>query len=82
MRSMSFLSGLGLGCRQHGPGEFIVTVDHDTSFNLGFVPIEPYYRYMVFLHNERLKACMLHISFHYLVHPYRMSLTYAFKEDH
>ena len=82
VRSMSFLSGLGLRRRQHGPGEFIVTVDHDTSFNLSFVPIKPDYRYMAFLHNERLRACMLHISFHYLVHPYRMSLTDAFREDH
>ena len=36
MRSMFFLPGLGLGHRQHGLREFIATVDHDTSFDLGF----------------------------------------------
>ena len=49
MRSMSFLPGLGLGCRQHGFGDFIVTVDHDTPWGLGFVSIEANYRYMAFL---------------------------------
>ena len=38
MRSMSFLLGLGLGHPQHGSGEFIVTVDHDTPFGLNFIP--------------------------------------------
>ena len=38
MRSMSFLPGLGLGRRQHGSREFIIVVDHDTPFSLGFVP--------------------------------------------
>ena len=40
MRSMSFLPSLGLGRRQHGSREFIAVVDHDTHFNLGFVPTE------------------------------------------
>ena len=40
MRSMSFLPGLGLGCCQHGFGEFISAVDHDTHFGLGFVPTQ------------------------------------------
>ena len=40
MKSMSFLPGLGLGRRQHGFGEFIAVVDHDTSFDFGFVPTE------------------------------------------
>ena len=48
MRSMSFLPGLGLGRRQHGSREFIIVVDHDTPFSLGFVPIETDYRYMAF----------------------------------
>ncbi|KAL6348577.1 hypothetical protein AAG906_016092 [Vitis piasezkii] len=47
-RDDSKLEPIIVGRRQHGPGEFIVTVDHDTSFNLGFVPIEPDYRYMAF----------------------------------
>ena len=40
MRSMSFLPSLGLGHRQHGSREFIAAVDHDTRFDLGFVPTE------------------------------------------
>ena len=74
MRSMSFLPGLGLGCRQHGSGDFIVVVDHDTPFSLGFVSIKADYRYMAFLCNERLKARLLHIPFDYPIRPYRMSL--------
>ena len=40
---MSFLPSLGLRCRQHGFGEFISSVDHDTPFGLGFVLIEADY---------------------------------------
>ena len=29
MRGLSYLPGLGLGCRQHGPHEFTFIVDHD-----------------------------------------------------
>ena len=29
MRSMSYMPGLGLGCRQHGRSEFITVLDHD-----------------------------------------------------
>ena len=36
MRSMSFLLGLGLGCRRHESREFIAAVDHDVPFGLGF----------------------------------------------
>ncbi|KAL6317893.1 hypothetical protein AAG906_030800 [Vitis piasezkii] len=43
MRGMSFMPGLGLGRRQHGPMEFVATVDHDTPFGLGFVPTEADY---------------------------------------
>ena len=74
MRSMSFLPGLGLRCRQHGSGDFIVTVDHDTPFGLGFVSIEADYRYMAFQCKERLKARLLHMPFDYPIRPYRMSL--------
>ncbi|KAL6321585.1 hypothetical protein AAG906_024578 [Vitis piasezkii] len=35
---------LGLGRCQHRPMEFVATVDHDTPFGLGFVPIEANYR--------------------------------------
>ena len=44
MRSMSFLPGLGLWRHQHGSGEFIAIVDHDTLFDLGFIPTEADYR--------------------------------------
>ncbi|KAL6343150.1 hypothetical protein AAG906_020939 [Vitis piasezkii] len=45
--SMFFLLGLGLGHCQHGSGEFIAIVDHDTPFSLGFVPTKADYRYML-----------------------------------
>ncbi|RVW74431.1 Transposon Ty3-G Gag-Pol polyprotein [Vitis vinifera] len=40
MRGMSFMPGMGLRQRQHEPMEFVATVNHDTPFRLGFVPIE------------------------------------------
>ena len=74
MESMSFLPSLGLGRHQHGFGEFIAIVDHDTPFGLNFVPTEADYRYMALLHKEKLRARLFHMSFDYLIHPYRMSL--------
>ncbi|RVW60292.1 hypothetical protein CK203_084074 [Vitis vinifera] len=41
MRSMSYLPGMGLGRRQHGPSEFIAIPDHDVPFGLGFIPLRP-----------------------------------------
>ncbi|RVW79677.1 hypothetical protein CK203_042423, partial [Vitis vinifera] len=38
MRGMSYLPGMGLGRRQHGPSEFITIPDHDVPFGLGFIP--------------------------------------------
>ena len=46
MRGMSYLPGLGLGCRQHGPHEFTFRVDHDIPYGLGYTPIEEDARYM------------------------------------
>ena len=40
LRSMSFMSGFGLGRCQHGHNEFITVLDHDPPFGLGFVPVE------------------------------------------
>ncbi|RVW71054.1 hypothetical protein CK203_057854 [Vitis vinifera] len=40
MRGMTFLPGMGLGRRQHGPSEFIAAIDHDMTFGLGFIPTE------------------------------------------
>ena len=78
MRSMSFLLGLGLGRRRHASREFIAAVDHDAPFGLGFFPTKADYRYMELLCNERLRACLLHMPFDYLVCSYRMSLAYYF----
>ena len=46
MRSMSYMPGLGLGCRHHGHREFITVVDYDPPFGLGFIPLEVYFRCM------------------------------------
>ena len=74
MRGMSFMPSLGLGRCQHRPMEFVATVDHDTPFRLGFVPIEANYRYMAHLHCERVRARLTYTPFDYPVRPYRMSL--------
>ena len=46
MRSMSYLPGMRLGRRQHGPNEFMAILDHDVPFELGFIPTKVDYRYM------------------------------------
>ena len=46
MKSMSYMPGRGLGCRQHGHNEFIIVLDHDPPFGLGFVPVEVDFRCM------------------------------------
>ena len=43
MRGMSFFPDIGLEQRQHEPSEFIVVIDHDLPFRLGFIPTESYY---------------------------------------
>ncbi|RVW88855.1 hypothetical protein CK203_045074 [Vitis vinifera] len=57
MRGMTFLLGMGLGRRQQGPSEFIVAIDHDTTFGLGFILTEADYRHMARLCKERVRAC-------------------------
>ena len=54
--------------------EFVATIDHDTPFGLGFVPIEANYRNMVHLHQKRVRARLTCTPFDYPVHLYRMSL--------
>ncbi|RVW96013.1 hypothetical protein CK203_027698 [Vitis vinifera] len=54
MRSMSYLSGMGLGRRQHKPSEFMTIPDHDVPFGLRFIPTEVDYRYMARLRKKRL----------------------------
>ena len=74
IRGMTFLPGMGLGRRQQGPSEFIVAIDHDTTFGLGFIPTEADYRYMARLCKEMVRARLSHTPFDYLIRPYRMSL--------
>ena len=74
MRSMSYLPGMGLGQRQHRPSEFMAILDHDVPFELGFIPIEVDYRYMVQLRKERVRPRLTHTSFDYLVLSYTTSL--------
>ncbi|WJZ96846.1 hypothetical protein VitviT2T_015493 [Vitis vinifera] len=74
MRDMSYLPGMGLGRRQHGPSEFITIPDHDVPFGLGFIPIEADYLYMARLRKERVRARLTHMSFYYPVRPYTRSL--------
>ena len=56
MRGMSYLPGMGLGRRQHGPSKFITIPDHDVPFGLRFIPTEADYRYMAHLRKERVRA--------------------------
>ncbi|RVW73736.1 Transposon Ty3-G Gag-Pol polyprotein [Vitis vinifera] len=74
MRSMSYLPGMGLGRRQHGPSEFIAIPDHDVPFGLGFIPTEADYLYMARLRKERVRARLTHTPFYYPLRPYTRSL--------
>ncbi|WKA05482.1 hypothetical protein VitviT2T_023446 [Vitis vinifera] len=74
MRSMSYLPGMGLGRRQHGPSEFIAIPDHDVPFGLGFIPTEADYLYMACLLKERVRARLTHTPFYYPLRPYTRSL--------
>ena len=78
MRGMSYLPGMGLGQRQHGPSEFMAFPDHDIPFELGFIPTEVDYRYMARLCKERVRARLTHTPFYYPVLPYNMSLANYF----
>ena len=49
MKGMSYMPGLGLGCRQQGPREFAFTIDHDIPYGLGYTPSEGDTRHMVML---------------------------------
>ena len=81
MRSMSYMSGLGLGRRQHGRGEFITVLDHDPPFGLGFVPVEADFRCMAQLRRERVRSQLHHILFDYPLRPYNLRLTDYFVRD-
>ena len=62
------MHGLGLRHR-HGRREFIMVLDHDPPFGLGFVPVEVDFRCMEQLRHERVRSRLHHIPFDYLVPP-------------
>ena len=74
MMGMSYLPGMGLGRRQHGPSEFMAFPDHDVPFGLRFIPTEVDYQYMTRLRKKRVRAQLTHTPFDYTVHPYTLSL--------
>ena len=47
------MPGLGLGRHQQGPREFTITVDHDISYGLGYIPTADDARHMARLRRER-----------------------------
>ena len=75
MRSMSYMHGLGLRRCQHGCSEFIIVLDHDPPFGLGFVPLEADFRCMAQLHQKRVRSRLHHIPFGYPLCPYSLRLT-------
>ena len=82
MRGMSYMPGLGLGRRQQGPREFTITVDHDISYGLGYIPTADDARHMARLRRERVKARMSGIPFDYPLRPYTFQLAdYFIKES-
>ena len=82
MRGMSYMPGLGLGRRQQGPREFTITVDHDISYGLGYIPTADDARHMARLRRERVRARMSGIPFDYPLSPYTFQLAdYFIKES-
>ena len=69
------MPGLGLGHRQHGYSEFIIVLDHDPPFGLGFVPVEADFLCMAQLRQERVRSRLHHIPFDYPLCPYNLRLT-------
>ena len=74
MRGMSYMLGLGLGRRQQGPREFTITVDHDISYRLGYIPTADDAQHMARLRRERVRARMFGIPFDYPLRPYTFQL--------
>ena len=70
MRGMSYLSGLGLGRRQHGPREFTFIVDYDIPYGLGYTPTKEDARYMARLRKERVRARLYGVPFDYPLRRY------------
>ena len=74
MRGMSYMPGLGLGRRQQGPREFTITVDHDISYGLGYIPTADDAQHMARLRRERVRARMSGVPFDYPLRPYTFQL--------
>ena len=74
MRDMSYLPGLGLDCRQHGPHKFTFRVDHDIPYGLGYTPMEEDARYMARLRKNRVRASLFGVLFDYPLRPYIFQL--------
>ena len=74
MKGMSYIPSLGLGRRQQGPHEFTITVYHDISYGLGYIPTADDARHMARLRRERVRACMSGVPFDYPLRPYTFQL--------
>ena len=74
MRGMSYMPGLGLGRRQQGPREFTITVDHDISYGLSYIPTVDDARHMARLRRERVRARMSGVPFDYPLRLYTFQL--------
>ena len=74
MKSMSYLPGMGLGRHQQGPHEFTFAVDHETPYELGYIPTEDDACYMARLRRDRVRARMTGIPFDYPLRPYTFQL--------
>ena len=74
IKGMSYLLGLGLGCCQNGPREFTFTIDHDTSYGLGYIPTKEDARYMAWLRKDRVSDRLSGVPFDYPIRPYTFQL--------
>ena len=74
MRGMSYMPSFGLSRRQQGPREFTITVDHDISYGLGYIPTTDDARHMARLRRERVRARMSGVPFDYPLRPYTFQL--------
>ena len=74
MKGMSYMPGLGLGCRQQGSREFAFTIDHDIPYGLGYTPSKDDARHMAWLRRDRVRARLSEVSFDYPLRPYTFKL--------
>ena len=81
MRGMSYMPGLGLGRRQQGPRDFTITVDHDISYGLGYIPTADDARHMGRLRRERVRPRMSGIPFDYPLRSYTFQLADYFMKE-